>query len=196
MSAHSTAATTDWQAPFLAMLPAIERQARQFLRRSRVRDREEAFQAIIAYAAVACARLAERNRIDLAYPTPLARYGLKQYRAGRSVGGSVNIRDVASARGQRQRRSFVKPLEDWQESLVDSRLATPAELAGFRLDFSAWLRTLTPRDRRVAKELGRGEPTCAVASMFRLTAGRVSQLRRELEASWLRSVGDPVCAAC
>lgn len=195
MSALPTPADLNWQGPFLAMLPAIERQARHLLRKRPPREREEAQQAIIGYAAVACARLAERNHLELAYPTPLARFGFKQYRAGRSVGGSTNSKDVTSTRRQRERGCPMEPLDDWQESLVEPRRTTPAEIAGFRVDFGAWLRTLTPRDRQLAKQLARGERTSAVANMFKLTAGRVSQLRRELWVSWQRFVGEPLAAA-
>jgi hypothetical protein len=190
-----TLSAVDWQGPFVAMLPAIERQARYLLSKLPRNEREEALQAIIAYAAVACAGLAERNRLELAYPTPLAHYGFKHYRAGRAVGGSVNSQDLTSMRRQRERGGPVAPLDDWQDSLVETRRTTPADTAAFRVDFGAWLGTLTPRDRKLAKDLARGEPTSGVASRFKLTAGRVSQLRRELWASWQRFLGEPLAAA-
>jgi hypothetical protein len=172
------------------MLPALERQARRVLRRCRTCDRDEALQAILAYAALEFARLAARNRSHLAFPTPLARYGWRQYRAGRSVGGSLNSRDVASPSCQRRRGCVLESVDDWQHLVVENRRTTPAELAALRVDFSAWLNTLSPRDRRLTEELAQGESTSAVATLFRLTASRVSQLRRELETSWRRYVGD------
>jgi hypothetical protein len=177
------------------MLPALEIQARHLVRRCPPADREEALQAILAYAALECARLAQRNRLHVACPTPLARFGWKQYCAGRSVGGSMNTLDVASRVGQRQRGSLMEPFDEWQEAMVETRRTTPAEIAALRVDFGAWLDTLSPRDRKLTNELARGESTSAVATMFRLTAGRVSQLRRELEASWSRFVGEPRVAA-
>jgi hypothetical protein len=180
----------NWQSSFLAMLPAIEAQCRRQLARCPCSDREEAMQATITYAAVAYAQLAKRNRLALAYPAPLAAYGLKQYRAGRLVGGRLNSRDTCSKRCQRKGGYSVEPLDDWNDVLADSRRATPAEIAALRIDFGDWLKTLSPRDRRLARELARGEATGVVARLLRITAGRVSQLRRELLASWLEFIGE------
>ena len=49
---------------------------------------------------------------------------------------------------------------------------------------SAWLRTLTKRNRQIARALSLGETTCDVAKRFGLSAGRVSQLRGWLRVHW------------
>ncbi len=64
--------------------------------------------------------------------------------------------------------------------LVEDKRATPADLAASRIDFPAWLKTLSQRDRRIALKLSQGESTSRVARQFRLSVGRVSQLRGEL----------------
>jgi hypothetical protein len=46
--------------------------------------------------------------------------------------------------------------ECWQEILIPDRTCTPAELAASRIDFSAWLRTLRRRNRKVAQFLAFG----------------------------------------
>jgi hypothetical protein len=84
--------------------------------------------------------------------------------------------------------------ETWQELLVADRRATPAELAASRLDFAAWWRRLPRRQRRIAAALAAGATTSETARAFRLTAGRISQLRRELEASWQKFHGDSLPA--
>ena len=89
----------------------------------------------------------------------------------------------------------MEPFDDWQEAMVETRRTTPAETAALRVDFGDWLATLSPLDRKLTKQLARGESTSAVATMFQLTAGRVSQLRRELEVSWRRFLGEPSVAA-
>lgn len=183
--------SADWQTRFTAMLPSIERQARRALARIPRRDREEALQAIVAYAAVAYARLVQRGKAHLGYPTPLAKFGLKQFRAGRNVGSRMNSRDVGCTSCRRAR---VEQLDDWKEILVETRRSTPAEIASLRIDFGDWLRTLTPRNRQVASALARGEQTNTVAKLFRLSAGRVSQLRREMYSSWQAFVSEPLGA--
>ncbi|MEA1949813.1 MAG: hypothetical protein U9N87_00395, partial [Planctomycetota bacterium] len=67
---------------------------------------------------------------------------------------------------------------------VEDRSATPADVAASRIDFAAWLRSLSGRYRKIATALATGETTAKVAKMFRLSRGRVSQLRRELKESW------------
>ena len=60
----------------------------------------------------------------------------------------------------------------------------PAEIVAFRLDFRAWLETLTDRQRAMAFALALGDATQDVAEFFGCTAGNVSQFRRKLLESW------------
>jgi hypothetical protein len=64
-----------------------------------------------------------------------------------------------------------------------------ALVSRFRLDFPAWLRTRTDRDRRLIEALISGERTMDVASKHGLSAARVSQLRREFMEDWTRFCG-------
>lgn len=189
-AATASAASPAWHKAFLDMLPAIKRHARRALRQCPCRDREEALQAVVAFAICAFARLVQRGKGQLAYATPLARYGVRQYRAGRLVGGSLNCRDIGSV-SCRRRGCTVEPLDDWKEALIENRRTTPADLAALRIDFGTWFETLSPRDRRLAKMLAGGRPACEVAREFRLTAGRISQLRFALYVSWQRFLGEP-----
>jgi hypothetical protein len=59
----------------------------------------------------------------------------------------------------------------------------------FRVDFPAWLDRLSRRNRRIAEYLALGNPTCAVAKRFHISAGRISQLRREFYNSWQNFCG-------
>jgi transposase-like protein len=178
-----------WQSSFLPMIPTIERHARRALRKLDPEDRQEATQAVLASTAVAYARLASRGSEHRAYATPLARYGVRQYRAGRLTGGSVNAHDVGSVRC-RLRGCRVEALDPWSEYLSETRHATPAEAAALRLDFRQWFASLSCRDQRIVAALAQGERTSQVAKLCQLTAGRVSQLRRELCDSWRLFLGE------
>jgi len=68
--------------------------------------------------------------------------------------------------------------------LVEDRRSTPVKLAASRIDFDAWWRRLPRRKRRIAAALAAGGATGETARRFKLTAGRISQLRREPETSW------------
>ena len=179
-----------WHVAFLTMLPSIQRHAARAFRRLPAHDREEAVQAVVAQCALAYLRLVELGKSQVGYATPLARFAVRQYRAGRSVGSSTNCRDVASAACQQRRGFSVQSLDAWKLSLVEDRRTTPAELAALRVDFGDWLETLSPRNRQLANVLASGEHASAVARIFQLTAARVSQLRRELYLSWQRFQGE------
>jgi hypothetical protein len=146
-----------WHAAFLAMLPAIERHARISFRKLDPEAREEAVQETICYALLAYRQLVARGKADVAYPSPLARYGVAQFRAGRRVGSRLNKNDALSSYAQRQRGFRVDSLdkfdgeeEGWREVVVEDRHAGPAEIAATRIDFSQWLKTLTTKQRRIA----------------------------------------------
>ena len=78
----------------------------------------------------------------------------------------------------------------WRQALVEDRHAGPAEIAASRLDVAAWLRSLPRRDRRVAETLSLGNTTSEAARRFGVSRARVSQLRRELQASWTAFQGE------
>ena len=182
----------NWQAGFLTILPEIEAKVEFCVQRIAKSERDEARQSVLVSAALAYARLAERGRVELAYPGPLAAYGFRQYCVGRLVGNRTNSRDVGSRNWRYVNGRHTEPLDDLQETLAvaDQRRATPADIAALRIDFNDWLTTLSDRDQQITRQLARGEETRGVARMFRISAGRVSQLRRELCASWQQFCGE------
>ena len=112
------------------------------------------------------ARLAELGKLDLAYATPLALFGIRQVKDGRMTGGHLNCRDVMSPYCRKLKGITVERLdkydeteECWQEILIPDQTCTPAELAASRIDVPAWLTTLKPRDRRIRRFLGIGNGT-------------------------------------
>ena len=183
---------------FVAMLPAIKQRAYRAFRDQQPEVREELVQEVIANAYVAFARLVKLDKANLAFATPLASYAIRQVIAGRRVGSRLNICDVMSPANHRvvvERLSRCDRQDGgWREVLVEDRHAGPAETAAARLDMGSWLRSLSSRNRKIAKALAKGEKTSAVARMFGVTAARVSQLRRELEAAWQAFQGEPVAA--
>ena len=180
-----------WHAGFLELVPAIRRQARIRFRRLAGQDREDLFEEATANALVAYARLAELGKTDLAYASVLVRYAAAQIQDGRRVGSRWNSQEVLSPSVQRKRGFVVERLDhfdpvegQWNEILVEDRRATPADIAACRIDFAVWLGRLSARRRRIALALAAGHSTGTVARRFRLSPGRISQLRQWLRASW------------
>jgi len=190
-------ATPAWHKVFLRMLPAIRRHARISCRHLDPEAREEFVQAVVCNCCCAMARLAELGKLGVAYATVLARFGVAQVRDGRMTGGSLNCKDVSSEYCRRKKSVVLERLdrydteeECWLEILVPDNTCTPAELAASRIDFPAWLKTLKPRDRKVARFLSLGNRTQDAARKFDVSQGRISQLRKELQESWREFTGE------
>jgi hypothetical protein len=186
---------------FLAMLPAIREQARLAFRAHNPELKKELIAEVVANAFCAYERLVQRGKEDVAHPTPLSWYAIRQVRSGRRVGGKLRINDVTSPYARAARGIAVERLDQfdaeegmWREVLVEDRRAGPAEIAASRIDVAAWFRSLDRTKRRIAKQLARGEGTGAVARMFGLSPGRISQLRAEFQQSWLTMQGEVAVA--
>lgn len=188
-----------WHSGLLKMLPAIRRQARIAFRHLRSEARHDAVQEVLANATVAYARLAALGKTSVAYPSVLARFGIAQFRSGRRVGNRLNIRETLSGYAQQKKGFRVERLDkydedegEWREAVVqDTRTLPVPETVAFRIDFADWLASLPRRNRRIAQSLAVGNHTGEVGRRFKVSAGRVSQLRRQLATSWKQFVSQP-----
>ena len=185
----------EWHHRFLALVPAVRRSAEFSFRKLRPDLRKEMVDEVVVNALVAFARLVKLGREELAFPSSLAEYAVKQVRR-------LNIRDVSSRYAQ-QRKSFqVERLDqfdsddgEWREVLVEDKRCSPADLACCRIDFGNWLATMSSARRKIAQCLATGTSTREAAHQFDVTPGRISQLRREFQESWLAFHGETVVAA-
>lgn len=187
---------------FLDILPTLRRHFGIAFRYFEPERREDALHEATANAFVAFVQLWYRDRQQVALPTPLARYAVARWFAGRRVGVMLNKRDVSSPYAQRQQQIMLERLHrydthqaTWREVAIADRQTPVPDQAAFRVDFPEWLLQLSRRDRRIALRLAAGESTTDVARRFQLSGGRVSQLRRELHASWLRFHGETSAGA-
>ena len=186
--------TVGWQAGFLAVLPAIQTHARIQFRKLPPERREDAIQEAISSACYSYHRLAVRGRLHVVRPSMLATYAVNYVRNFRHLGGRQDsARDVMSPLCQRRHGVRVHEfqaaqsgdiVDGWRYLTLPNRKAKIPDLAAFRVDFAAWLRSLSHRDRRIVDRLACGDRTMEVADKFRLTWGRVSQLRRRFERDW------------
>ena len=176
---------------FLDLLPSIQRFARNSFSNLDPEAREEAVQEVVANSFATYRRLIERGKTEVIAPKPLARFAIAQTRDGRQVGSRLNCHDVSSRYCRNRRGISVQHLQQidsasgsWKEILVEDRSSTPANIVAIRLDFQSWLETLSQGHRQIAEKLSTGETTLAVAKLFKVTSGRVSQLRSHLKAAW------------
>jgi hypothetical protein len=176
---------------FVALLPQIRALATHAFHRLGAEAREDCLAEVVARSYCLWLRLKQRGRLDLAYPTPLARFAIREVRAGRRVGSRQNVNDLLSPYAQRIHQLIIRPLERrepdseiWNSRLIEDRRAGPAETAAARPDLEAWFRSPPRQKRRIARVLEQGESTSEAAHRFGLTAGRISQLRDWLRSHW------------
>ena len=79
---------------------------------------------------------------------------------------------------------FDETREQWMEAVVKDHHTPIADQVAFRCDFPVWLESLTVRNRQIAQALAVGHRTGEDAERFRVSPGRISQLRREMQRSW------------
>jgi hypothetical protein len=145
------------------------------------------------------------------FPTAMARFAVLHVQTGRHVGGQVNRSDVLSPEAQRRHGFRVTSLhaarrksgEDpraaapgqgradvFAEQLRDNARTPVPDQVAFRLDFRAFLSGLTRRDCTLVRFLSLGHSAQATAGRFKLTSGRVSQIRKQWRRAWLAFQGE------
>jgi hypothetical protein len=195
---------------FLVVLPRIELHARIYFRFMKADHKEEAVAETVALAWCWFVRLTERGKDVTLFVSALASYAARAVLSGRRLCGQLPARDVLSEVAQRRHGFSVQalpqstrhPFEElytsvqgqrhidaMDEMLKDNSITPPPDQAAFRIDFAAWRRTRTERDRRLLADLMVGERTSHVSKKYGITAGRVSQLRREFHDDWVRFCG-------
>ncbi len=137
-------------AKFLAFMPQIRQQAAFAFRGLRTEARDELTEEVVANAYCAFVQLVRRGKVAIAYPTPLAQFAIRQVRAGRRVGGRLNVNDVLAGfalprKGIRLEHVGTRDIfAGWHETLVFDYRTPVDEQAAFRIDFPAWLAQLRP----------------------------------------------------
>jgi hypothetical protein len=197
---------------FLALVPQIETHAQICFRGIRCPvTREDRVQECIALGWKWFLRLAEQGKDVFAFPMAFAALVARTVRCGRRLCGQERARDVLSPLAQ-QRHAFrvgslptstcsshvqlyATPngqalLDAFEERLRDDARSPVPDQAAFRIDFPAWLRTLTGRERRLARAMAQGERTTDLSKQFELSPGRISQLRRAFRDAWERFHGE------
>jgi hypothetical protein len=199
-------------AHFLAILPRIETHARICFRDVKCPGRRaDAVAEAVALAWKWFLRLAEQGKDVNEFVSALADYAVRHVRSGRRLCGQEKARDVLSPRAQRQKGFRVEALpsstrrghEDvysrphgqgrmdaFEERLRDNTQSPVPDQAAFRIDLSAWLAQLGPRDRDIALGMALDLGTAELARQYGVSPGRVSQLRREFCRDWRRFHGE------
>ena len=108
-------------------------------------------------------------------------------------------KDVLSSRAQQRFGFTVATLPDcstlegnlYDDALRDNTQTPVPDQVIFRIDFPAWLATLSDRDKRVVRDLMQNDRTMEVSRRYGISSARISQLRREFKEDWERFGEEP-----
>ena len=182
---------TSWQSSFVAMLPEIQQRLRYAFRHLHADAREDAVEEGVIHALLSYVRLFKQGRAAAASAMSLAWFATKQVKQGRPAVGRLSSREPLSRYAQlgqgfhfERLHSYSKRQDQWIDVIVEDGRSPVADQVAARMDVRAWFATLSRRTRQIAKDLAYGCTTSEVAKKHGVTAGRVSQLRRELHDAW------------
>jgi hypothetical protein len=203
----------EMHARFLLILPRVELHAHIYFRHVRCpHRREDAVQEMrcLAWKWFLC--LHERGRDPADFLTGFVTLLARAVNSGRRLAGMARAKDVLNAATQRRHGFHVERLptstpvsherlyaevhgqelhDAYEERLRDNTITPVVDQVQFRLDWPAWLRTLTGRERRMIRAMALGERTLDLGKQFEVSPARISQLRREFCKGWLRFCGEP-----
>ena len=153
----------------------------------------------------------QRGKDALRFISTLASLAARAVKCGRRLVKMESSADVLSDRAQRKHGFLVESLpaaartvheelysspdgqrlhDAFEERLRDNTVTPVPEQVAFRIDFPAWLGTLTGRERRLVRAMARNERTTDLSKEFEVSPGRISQMRREFCDDWLRFHGE------
>lgn len=185
--------TAQLRARFQSIWPRIERHARIYFRNVGCPHKKaDCIAETVGLAWKWFVRLAERGKDGTRFPSVLATFAARAVKSGRRVCGQIKAKDVMNETAQRQHGFAVGKLPDFStestnplaEALTDNTQTPPPDAAAFRIDFPAWLALYSDRDRAIIQEMAQGARTKDVAGRFRLSQGRISQMRSECHQAW------------
>jgi hypothetical protein len=152
-------------------------------------------------------RLAQRGKDARGFVSALATFAARAVRSGRRACGQLKSKDALSERAQHRHDFRVESLplstrthhenryatvdgqrriDVLEERLHDNTVSPVPDQVAFKVDFPAWLQTRSERDRRIIADMVRDERTSDLARKYRVSAARISQLRRAYQADWQR----------
>jgi hypothetical protein len=199
------------QAQFLNLLPKIQEHARIYFRHVLCADQKaDKIAETVALAWKWLVRLHERRKDVSRFPMVFVFLVAKAVSCGRRATGVDSARDVLSPLAQRRHVFNVESLsrsqdtqsarlagvdggirfDGLEERLHGNTRTTVVDQVVFRIDFRAWLATLTARERKIIRVMMLNERTRDLARTFGVSPGRISQIRHDFKKGWRSYCGD------
>ena len=179
------------EAKFLELMPAITTMTRAAFKNCNPDKQDDALQSVLVASYLSVRRLAQSGRLNEAFSTPIGWFAIKAYRVGRIGGMPMNSTDTLAESTRARKRvqiesynNFSRIKKGWGEIFMTDGRVNVAKEVCFKLDYEGWLETLSVRQRQMLEGMIAGDTTSELAEKFNLSAGRISQIRRELVESW------------
>jgi hypothetical protein len=197
------------QARFLDLLPRIELHGHIYFRHLKSHRKADAIQEMRALAWLWYVRLINRGRDPQDFVATFVTLLARAVNSGRRLAGMAKAKDVMNPAAQKRHGFRVEALpgstrtfhdhlyaspkgqelhDAFEERLCDNTVTPVVDQVCFRLDFPAWLETLTPRERRMIRAMIRNERTLDLGKEFEVSPSRISQMRREFQIGWTRFI--------
>jgi hypothetical protein len=202
----------DLHTKFLAILPRVELHARIYFRHIRCRHhKDDCIAEMVALAWKWFIRLHERGKDPNEFLMTFVSLLARAVNNGRRLVGMSGAKDVMNPATQRRHGFSVEPLPNstraaheklysspngqglhdvYEERLQDNTVTPIPDQVQFRIDFPAWLATLTARERRMVREMANSERTLDISKRFQVSPARISQMRHEFQHGWQRFCGE------
>jgi hypothetical protein len=198
-------------ARFLDLLPRIELHGDIYFRHLKPHRKADAIQEMRALAWLWYVRLIDRGRDPQDFVATFVTLLARSVNSGRRLAGMEKAKDVMNTAAQKRHGFKVEPLpsttrtfhdqlyssprgqgmhDAFEERLCDNTVTPVVDQVQFRLDFPAWLETLTPRERRMIRAMIRNERTLDLGKEFEVSHSRISQMRREFQTGWKQFIGE------
>ncbi len=189
---------------FMSILPRIVRHARVMFRHVRCwHTQQDKIQEVRSLCWKWVRWLDGVGKKWWCFVSRLADFACRAVKSGRKVAGMISAKDVMNEITQTRKGFYVGKLPDYStestnplsEALIDNTVSPVPEQVAFRCDFPAWRGSYEPRRRRIIDTLALGHRTKDVARQFKISEGRVSQLRGEFMSDWQQFTDDEaICA--
>jgi hypothetical protein len=198
-------------AKFLTILPRIELHGRIYFRHLNPDRKADAIQEMCSLAWKWFLHLDEQGKDPADFLMSFTTFLARAVNSGRRLVGVAKSKDVMNPITQCQQgfkveslRTFTRTSHDnlyaspkgqelydaFEERLCDNTITPILDQVQFRIDFPAWLQTLTGRERRMIRGMARNERTLDLSKQFDLSPARISQIRREFQIDWKRFIGE------
>lgn len=165
------------QTHFAQQLAALQRFARFHFRGYPPEARQEMIANVVALAWKFFHSLYRKGRADEpGILNSCLRYAIKQVHCGRKVEGKNRSKDILDYRRSRKVRIDGCDLDGFV-----GRSTPVVDAVSFRVDVPDFLATLDDRQQRMAVDLATGMTTGEAAEKYGLSAGRISQFRKEFK---------------